>query len=60
MAPPHGDSGNSLPPGKLIEQYLFIVRVLGHCFDGKMFANTDVRRSALKVIDGLKGLLVLE
>jgi hypothetical protein len=25
-----------------------------------MFANTDVRRSALKVIDGLKGLLVLE
>jgi hypothetical protein len=45
---------------QLIDQYLFIVRVFDHCLDGRLFANTDVRRSALKVIDGLKGLLVLE
>jgi hypothetical protein len=45
---------------QLIDQYLFIVRVFDHCLDGKLFANTNVRRSALKVIERLKELLVLE
>jgi hypothetical protein len=45
---------------QLIEQYLFIVRVFDRCLDGRLFANTEIRRSARKVVDRLKDLLVLE
>ena len=45
---------------QMIGQYLFIVRVFDHCLDGKLFANTAIRRSTRKVIDRLKELLVLE
>jgi hypothetical protein len=45
---------------QLIGQYLFIVRVFDHCLDGKLFANPEITRSARKVIEGLKELLVME
>jgi len=45
---------------QLVEQYLFIVRVFDHCLDGKLFANFDIVRAARKVIEGLKGLLVMD
>ncbi len=45
---------------QLIDQYLFIIRVFDHCLDGKLFTNGDIVRSARKVTDRLKELLVLE
>jgi len=45
---------------RLLDQYLFIVRVFDRCLDGKLFANANICRSARKVIDRFKELLVLE
>jgi hypothetical protein len=45
---------------QLVDQYMGVVRYFDHCLDGKLFSDVEITRSARKVTDRLKELLVLE